>query len=316
MLDKKNEHDKIKRLGEQIMLAGTIKAGDIIGIISPSHVAEKERYSRFFNTINSIGFNVKEGKNLYKNTHVYLASKQERADDFNEMILDDEVKMVLFGGGNGGNDLLPYINYENIKKHPKIICSYSDGTSILNAIYNKTGLIVYYGQFPGIFGDLRYYDYTQFISNFVNGPVKQFSPNRKIKIIVSGKCDGILIGGYTVNTALLMGSKYFCYNDSNKYILLLEDYEKFSKPEHIHAYISHIEQSDFIKNVSGLIFGHYSENEYPELNQFLERFGKRYKIPVIMSDDIGHGINHAVFPIGCHVEIDTNYETIKFVSYI
>jgi muramoyltetrapeptide carboxypeptidase len=76
-----------------------------------------------------------------------------------------------------------------------------------------------------------------------------------------------------------------------------------------------IEQSDFIKNVSGLIFGHYSENEYPELNQFLERFGKGHKIPVIMSDDFGHGINHAVFPIGCRVEIDTNYETIKFVSY-
>jgi muramoyltetrapeptide carboxypeptidase len=297
------------------MLANTIKNGNIIGIVSPSHVAEKERYARFFNVINSIGFNVKEGKNLYKNTYGYLASEQERADDFNEMILDDEVKMIFFGGGNGGNELLPYIDYENIKKYPKIICSYSDGTSILNAIYNKTGLIVYYGQSPGIFGDLRYYDYIQFFSNFVNGPAKQFISNRKIKIIVPGKCDGIIIGGYTVNMALLIGSQYFSYNRDNKYILLLEDHEKFSRPEHIHAYISHIEQNDFIKNVTGLIFGHYSENEYPELNQCLERFGKRHKIPVIMNDDFGHGINHGIFPIGCHVEMDTNNETLKFVSY-
>jgi muramoyltetrapeptide carboxypeptidase len=63
-----------------------------------------------------MGFIVKEGKNLYKNTYGYLASEQERADDFSEMILDNEVKMILFGGGNGGNELLPYINYENIKK--------------------------------------------------------------------------------------------------------------------------------------------------------------------------------------------------------
>ena len=141
------------------MMANILKKGDIIGIISPSHVAEKDRYLPFFNTLNSIGFNVKEGKNLYKNTYMYLASELEKADDFNEMILDNDVKMILFGGGNGVNELLPYIDYENIKKHPKIICSYSDGTSILNAIYSKTCLIVYYGQSPGIFGNLRHYDY-------------------------------------------------------------------------------------------------------------------------------------------------------------
>jgi len=297
------------------MLANTLKIGDTIGIVSPSHVAEKEQYINYFKTINSIGFKIKEGKNLYKNTYGYLASEQERAEDFNEMVLNDEVKMIFFGGGYGGNELLPYINYENIKKYPKIFCSYSDGTSILNAIYNKTGLIVYYGQSPGNFGDLRYYDYTQFISNFVNGPINQFVPNSKINIIVSGEAKGIIIGGYTANFALLIGSKYFTYGENSEYILLLEDHEKFSKVNQVHAYLAHIEQSDFIKNVSGLIFGHYSENECLELNQCLERFGRRYKIPIIMTNDIGHGINHGIIPIGCYAEINTNKEIIKFNSY-
>jgi muramoyltetrapeptide carboxypeptidase LdcA involved in peptidoglycan recycling len=48
------------------MLANTIKNGDTIGIVSPSHVAEKERYARFFSAINSLGFNVKEGKTFIK----------------------------------------------------------------------------------------------------------------------------------------------------------------------------------------------------------------------------------------------------------
>ncbi len=85
------------------------------------------------------------------------------------MFLDRDVKMVFFGGGEGGNELLPYINFDNIASHPKIVCSYSDGTTILNAIYTKTGLITYYGQTPGIFEDLRYYDYMQFTSHFING---------------------------------------------------------------------------------------------------------------------------------------------------
>ena len=297
------------------MLASSLKIGDIIGIIAPSHVADKQRYINYIETLKSLGFGIKEGENLYKNTYGYLASEQERADDLNNMVLDNNVKMIFFGGGNGGNELLPYINYENITKNPKIICSYSDGTSILNAIYSKTSLIVYYGQSPGIYGDLRYYDYTQFFQNFVNGPTNEFVSNKTMKIIVQGKCEGIIIGGYTVNMALLMNSEYFSYKEDKKYILLLEDHEKFSKPDHIHAYIAHIEQNSFIKNVSGLIFGHYSETENYELNQCLERFGKRHGIPVIMCDDFGHGINHGIFPIGCLAEMDTHEKNIKFVSY-
>ena len=34
-----------------------------------------------------------------------------------------------------------------------------------------------------------------------------------------------------------------------------------------------------------------------------------------MTDDFGHGINHGIFPIGCHAKIDTNNETIEFISY-
>lgn len=297
------------------MLPNLLKTGDTIGIVSPSHVADKDQYSKYIGTLKSIGFSVKESENLYKNTYGYLASEKERADDFNEMVLDNDVKMIFFGGGNGGNELLPYINYENIKKNPKIICSYSDGTSILNAIYCKTDLVVYYGQSPGNYGDLRYYDYLQFFSNFVNGPAKHFIKSKSIKYIIRGNCEGIIIGGYTVNMALIIDGKYFVYDKNKKYILLLEDHEKFSRPDNIHAYISHIEQNDFIKNISGIIFGHYSENECPELTQLLKRFGGKYKIPVLMSDDFGHGINHGIFPIGCNAKIEADKGTIDFISY-
>ena len=51
---------------------------------------------------------------LYKNTYGYLASEMERANDFNQLVLNQDVDLILFGGGEGGNELLPYINYENI----------------------------------------------------------------------------------------------------------------------------------------------------------------------------------------------------------
>ena len=99
----------------------------------------------------------------------FTASVAERADDLNEMIYDENVKMVFFGGGYGSVDLLPYIDYNRIKATPKLFLSYSDGTSILNAIYAQTGITTYYGQTPGLFDNISEYDKRQFVSHLING---------------------------------------------------------------------------------------------------------------------------------------------------
>jgi muramoyltetrapeptide carboxypeptidase len=292
--------------------AKKIKYGDKIGIVSPSHIAEKEHYSKIFRGIKSAGFEICAGNNIYKNTYGYIAAEKERADDFNGMILNDEIKMVFFGGGTGANEIIPLLDYEKIKDHPKIICSYSDGSTILNTIYSKTGLIVYYGQTPGIFTDLRYYDYKQFISNFVDGGIKTFEKNSEWKVLNHGICEGILIGGYTENAAFLAGSKYFTCDKSKKYILFLENHEKYSSPALISAHLAYIEQNDIMENITGLLFGHYSEKECPELERCLERFGKRNNIPVITCDDFGHGINHGILPIGQNAAMNTKDKTLAY----
>ena len=58
-------------------------------------------------------------------------------------------------GGNNTNSILPYIDYDYLKAHPKIIIGYSDVTALLLAIYAKTGLVTFYG--PAVtssFGEL------------------------------------------------------------------------------------------------------------------------------------------------------------------
>lgn len=296
------------------MIAERLSEGDVIGIICPSHVAGED-YRQIVKGIEQLGFEVKLGANIYKKTHGYLASEQERADDLNNMVSDNEVKMILFGGGWGANELLPLIDYENIARHPKLFSSYSDGTSILNAIHAKTGLITYYGLGAGEFRDLKHYDYVQFAKHFICGNKAAFlCGSGEWRTIRSGACEGILIGGYTMNFAWLVGGDYFKYDAGQKYILFIEDHEKFSEPVAVSANLSHIEQSPFIRNVSGLIFGHYS-NEVPEtLLQRLERFGEKYSIPVIYTDDFGHYTKHSILPIGVSARLDTNAQKLLFIE--
>lgn len=295
------------------MLANKLNMGDTIGIISPSHIASINDYAKIISGIEAKGFRVKTGANIYKNTYGYLASETERADDLNRMVADEEVKLIFFGGGNGSIELLPYIEYENIKKHPKLFLSYSDGTSILNAIYTKTGLITYYGQTPGDFAELKNYTYQQFESHLINRNAIDFTSNSKWYSLKEGVCEGILIGGYIWNFALSLNSEYLQIDKSKKYILFLEDHEKFSCVAAVSMLLSHIEQSGFMANVSGVIFGNYSDTLCIQLLERLKRFGEHYNIPVAYCDDFGHGKNHAILPVGNQAILNTNNNSLQFV---
>lgn len=300
------------------MRANCLGENAVIGLVSPSHIAVPTQYEKIISGLERKGFTVKTGKYLYQTTYGYLAATWERAADLNNMICDNGVNMLFFGGGTGSVPLLPYIEYENIRKHLKLFVSYSDGTSILNAIYFQTGLETYYGQTPGLFENISEFDYYQFFSHFVENSVDCLQGNGKWKTICGGIAEGILVGGYLENVALEIGSQYFDLKREEKYLLFLEDHERFSSVAEVDMYLSHIEQNEGIKNVSGLLFGCYSSGEYSaesplhQLFELLERFGKRNGIPVVYCDEFGYGEKHAILPIGRRVVLDADGQVLQF----
>ena len=122
------------------MRAPCLPQGGVIGICSPSHVAERGRYARIEAGIRALGFQVREGDNLYRDTYGYLATPEERAADFHQLLYDEDVQLIFFGGGEGGNELLPLLDFDAIRRHPKRMASFSDGTTLLCAFWAKTGL--------------------------------------------------------------------------------------------------------------------------------------------------------------------------------
>jgi len=131
-------------------------------------------------------------------------------------------------------------------------------------------------------------------------------------MVRGGKSRGILIGGYLVNFAAMMNGNYFHINKDKKYILFLEDYERYSSPAVVSKWFCHIEQSGFFRNIIGLIFGHYSENRQPLIIDILRRIGENNNIPVVCCDDFGHGKNNSIFPIGIYAELDAENGFFNF----
>ncbi|MDD3409973.1 MAG: LD-carboxypeptidase [Eubacteriales bacterium] len=294
------------------MQARRLSAGGTIGIVCPSHVAREEQYARIASNLERLGFRVKLGPNIYQSTYGFVASPEERAADINAFVADDEVELILFGGGDGAAEVLPLLDYEAIRKHPKLFSSYSDGTSILNAVHAQTGLTTYYGLGAGEFEDLRYYNYRQFCARFVQGhEAEGFEKGGEWITLRGGRCEGTLIGGYAPYFGLMLSNRYFRFDPEERYLLFLEDNEKYTAVETLCTYLAFLEQSALMRRVTGLIFGHYADALPNELRRRLEGIGERCGIPVVYTDDFGHGVRHAILPIGLRAELDADRQSLR-----
>ncbi len=297
------------------MKAPCLQPGGMIGICSPCSIVKRAFMEPTIAEIEALGFRVREAKNLYSDTDGYLSTPEERGADFNQLVQDDEVGLIFFGGGEGCNELLPLIDFEAIRSTPKRISSYSDGTTILNAVWAVTGLETYYGASPRCFaGGISDYDRWHFEHHLVLDDAKEHLASAPWQVATEGVAEGILVGGYARNFAMLLGSRYFPCSLREKHILFLEDHEMFGGIDYVSAMLSHIEQSDWMNTVTGLLFGHYSSKPQPWLMERLRRLGERWHIPVAYCDDFGHGERHAILPIGRRAVLDTHQCTLCYLD--
>lgn len=292
------------------MLPPRLQKEDTIGLAAPCWLATEDWACAIRTALEQAGYRVKFADNLFASSWKYAASREERIADLNQLVQDDQVRMIFFGGGEGAEDVLDGLDYAAAAACPKIWLSYSDGTSILNAIHRRTGLITYYGQMPGLMPSLSQYDSQQF-SMHLTAQALSHVPASPWHPLLPGQAEGTLLGGYLGNFLLQARSGEVGMKDE-QYILFLEDHERFNSIEAVSARLGQLERAPIMQQVTGLLFGHYATPVNHLLLERLNHLGESWGIPVAYCDDFGHGKNHAILPIGAHTTLDTNHCTLTY----
>mgnify|MGYP004697964759 FL=1 len=298
------------------MIPSKLKKGDTIGVIAPSNYIEKddlEYINASIALMEASGFKVKFGKYVFEDTLGYGTSPKKRAADINWAFKDDEVKAIMcVKGGEDSNTTLDYIDYEMIKKHPKIICGFSDNTSILNAIHEKTGLVTYHGPtFKSLTSWETGYAYKQFIKTFVENTESLImgEPEDEYTTIQAGQVTGEFVGGNLSLFTKLVCGKY-AVNLQDK-ILFLEELGFEAAPEMVNSNIYYLKQNGVFDKIAGLWIGNYEHPSKISLEKIITNvIGDEYKFPIIKSNNFGHIDKKIIIPIGTKAEINTN-EKIK-----
>lgn len=237
------------------MLPNKLQKGDTIGIVAPSDPITEKSMPDINNSIKLLeenGYKVKFGKYALNNEYGYSASVDSKAKDINEMFLDKNIKMLFCAtGGFNSNSIFDYLDYEAIKNNPKIICGFSDTTSILNAIHEKTGLVTFHG--PTLKSLTTWetdYGFREVLKRFETDSLELGTSKDEYKTIKEGKCTGELVGGNLSLISRMVCGKY-SINFKNK-ILFIEDLGVESPPGMICNYLYYMKQNGVFDEILGI----------------------------------------------------------------
>ena len=290
-----------------------LRIGDMIGVVAPSNpiINENiEEIERAKEIIEKLGFKVKFSKNLFSNKNGYSASAKEKAEDINEIFKNKDVKMIWCAkGGENSNSTFDYLDFEVIKQNPKIICGYSDITSLTNMITEKTDLVTFSGtNFKTIATDETDYSLKEVLKRFLDGSLEFGRNEYGYKTIKEGFAEGKLIGGNLSLTRAMVAGKYNI--DFTDKILFLEELGFETGPALVSNYLYYMKQNGVFNKVKGIWIGNYTHESGITLEQILlDTLENEFKGPIIKSENFGHIEQKTVIPIGVMAKIDTSENT-------
>jgi muramoyltetrapeptide carboxypeptidase len=270
-----------------------LKYGDKVGIVACSNALtqkEDNQLTELAETLMGFGLSPVFSQYIFeKNPYsVFSGSGEQRASVLNELYKDNDIKVIFdVSGGDIANELLDYIDFDLIKKNPKPLFGYSDLSTIINAIYAKTGNPSYLYQVKCLVWENK----ENQISDFKNSLFNKKEDLYKIKLdfIPGSKIEGVVVGGNIRCFLKLAGTQYM--PDLSNKILFLESYG--GGVAQMTTYLCQLKQIGVFNRISGLLLGTFTKmeenDENPNIIELVLNITNDMNFPIAKTHDIGHG---------------------------
>ena len=285
-----------------------LRPGDRIGIIAPASNVKPDLLEAGCGGLRRLGYEPVYSPSILDRDLYFAGSVERRLREIEEMLDNPDIRaMICARGGYGSNYLLERILFEKFAHHPKILIGYSDNTSLLTAIHDRTGLVTFHG--PMVTKDFASPDGVELTSwnNAVQGASAWSLPTTGVEVLQRGRARGRLYGGCLSMLAASLGTPYEAQTDDT--LLFLEDIA--AKPYQVDRMITQLRLAGKLRRVRGIIFGEMIECAQPggqdyTLQQVIVRTlrGMNPDVPIVFGLKSGHvSSSNITIPIGVEAEI-------------
>ncbi len=328
------------------LLPAKLRSGDRVRIVTPARSIKlpfinKEIIELAETRLKSLGLMPSFGNHVEEMNVIDSSSVKSRVDDLTRAFSDPHIRMIqTVIGGYNSRELLPHLDYGLVRKNPKILCGYSDITTLSNAFYSKTGLVGYIGPHFFDFGEKRGFDYTmEYFKKCLfrtdpfdvlpsekwsndrwgtNQDKRNFISNGGFVAVNKGEAKGKIIGGNLVTLVGINGSEYFPRLERDTILFLEEDGR-----QDLHTFNGNMDslmlRPDF-GNVVGLVIGRFTPESgitTAKLVEVLRYHRDLDEIPIISGVDFGHTTPKITFPVGgtCRIVSNKDKPAIRIIEH-
>lgn len=280
-----------------------MKKGSIVAIVGCSNGQPQNNYeklNRLYDTLSELGLTPVFGNCIYEKESVFSGTGEERANVLMNFYRDREIQAIFdISGGDVANEILPYLNYNEIAESDAVFWGYSDLTTVINAIYAKTGKKSVLYQVRNLISKDAPKQIANFSASLFQGTSDLFSFD--YEMLQKESMQGILAGGNIRCLLKLAGTEY--WPDMNGKILLLESLGGLV-PQ-MTAYLNQLKQIGVFEQINGILLGTFTKMEEEEAIPTMIELVKRYagtELPIAKTAEIGHGTNAKGIVIGQQME--------------
>jgi muramoyltetrapeptide carboxypeptidase len=314
-----------------------LQPGDTIMFVAPAGDLDRDRMLRARDRLVARGYKVKMRDDLFAREGYLAGSDERRAGELMQAFLDPEVDAIFPGtGGYGTMRILDRLDYEQIRRHPKMMVGFSDITALHAALNVRAGLITFHSPSPmwGLGSDeplepfttdyfFRAIEHDQqpqagYLIEVPAEPREGRNAMPQPSAFGRGKARGRLVGGNLSMLSAIEGTPYAV--DTRDAILLIEDTRE--APYRIDRMLRQLQLAGKLATLRGAVLGQFTRNYDREdetrdpdprftVDGVLEQYFGNLGIPVLRNYPVGHYPQNATLPLGGEVEIDADAATLR-----
>ena len=316
-----------------------LKAGDTIGLVTPATYLTEAQLRDAVENFARLGFAVRYTPNMLVRKGYLGGTDRQRADDINRFFADESIDGIICGrGGYGSGRILPYLDYDLIKGHPKVFMGYSDITAVLYALYGRANLV-------GFHGPMGTSDYNDFTTRYFrevlmnpSGSLTYENPAADLVVpltadgqepatpttvvdplvtLASGTAEGVLVGGNLSLVTSLCGTAYDL--DLRGKLVFLE--EVGEAPYRVDRMLTQLLlDPDKLPAAAGVVLGVFSDCEAQDESSSLSLAQVLYDrlaglgIPVLYGLSFGHIKQNLTLPVGVRARLDADKKSLTLLE--
>lgn len=309
-----------------------LRPGDTIALVAPSGaVKDVGAVDAYRAALEAAGFRVKLDPGLTgRRHHDRAGTDAERVDELNRAIRDPEVRGVFpVRGGYGLTRILDRVDYDALRRDPKVIIGYSDLTALHLACARQARMITFHAPMAGTWlaaGPQGPTFAARSFRDMVLEPVAAFPwkvplpAGRSLEKVGGGRAEGRLCGGNLSLICATLGTPYAL--DPAGTILFLEDVNE--KPYRVDRMLSQLHLAGVLDQVAGVVAGSFTAGddvaadtarlEEAEIGDILREYLGRCGKPVVLGFPVGHVADNATLPHGARARLDADAGTLEILE--